>query len=184
MPITPSTGVPNSFTQGDTVSFIESFADYPSTDWSLKFCMVRNGLAITPIEASASGTDFAVIISADDSAKIVPGNYVYSEIVTNIATSERLTIKTGSLIVSPDPTASLEQSTNAKILAGLKSAMLSLSTGTNEKVNINGQEFTKKNLETLQKTIDRYQIIVDGELRELGLDNKGGARTLQTFFAQ
>lgn len=184
MPINTSIGAPNSFTQGDTVSFIESFADYPATEWSLKFCMVRDGVAITPIDGSALETDFEVTISAVDSAKIVPGSYVYSEIATNIATSERQTIKTGSLFVLPDPTASIELSTNAKILSGLKSAMLSLSTGTNERVNINGQEFTKKNLETLQKTIDRYQIIVDGELRALGLNNKGGARIIQSFFVQ
>jgi len=173
--------VPKSFVQGDTVSMLLTFACYSAEDYTLKFCMTKGGAAITPKEATAEGASFALTISAEDSAKILPGIYNYALIVID-EDGQRSTIQSGSISVAPDPNGSIAKSDNQIILEKLKAAMTKLASGTNSSVNINGQQFTKRNLKELQDIIDNYQVNVDRELRELGLATKGGQKTIRTRF--
>lgn len=60
---------PDTFRAGDSVSWTESLAEYPaSAGWALKFRLLWQGGVAVPITAVASGDDFAISLTAADTA--------------------------------------------------------------------------------------------------------------------
>lgn len=146
MPVPTCSGVPAKIEVGNTVTIIEAYPQYPATLWTMKFVLSLDGQPKV-ITATASGTSFSITLPA----KLQPGVYDFAEYVTEIATSQRTTAKTGTIEVEPDLTATVKPTLAAQTLEAIEAAILKLSVGTNQQVNFNGQQVTKKDLLALRQ---------------------------------
>lgn len=91
---------PSVVTAGDTVKWTRALAEYSAADgWTLKY-KLANLEGSFDVNASASGADHAVIVTAADSAKWGAGAYQWQAWVEKAA--ERYTIGTGSIEVKPN----------------------------------------------------------------------------------
>jgi hypothetical protein len=82
----------------------------------------------------------------------------------------------------PDPTGALAQSENQKALAACQSAINKLVASPRSSVSFNGQSYTNTSIKELFDARDRLQTLVNNELAELGIGNKGGARLVRYRF--
>ena len=93
------------------------------------------------------------------------GQYSAAFYVTETASGERTTAKTGTVTVTPNLSVALEASKAAQMLEAIDDAIVTLSAGTNQTVSFNNQSFTKKNLSELVKFRDRIRAEVLAEER-------------------
>lgn len=90
---------PISFVAGDLVQWTKSHSDYPaSAGWALTYYLVKSGVQET-IVAEASGDDFLLTITAEDSAAYAAGVYAYQAQV--VKTDEAYTLYSGAIEVLP-----------------------------------------------------------------------------------
>lgn len=146
MPVETLTSPPDKVEAGNTVIFTESYSLYPTSAWTLAFVLILNG-KVRSIAASISGTKFSITLPTD----LKPGVYDYAEYVTETASGQRTTARTGTIEVMPDLTKNVEPTFAAGTLEILETAIGKLSKGTNLTVNFNGQNFTKKDLKALRE---------------------------------
>ncbi len=93
---------PTEFFAGDYVTWTKSLSDFPSSTYTLTYRLLAlSGAAATTVSASASGTDFQIIIHSASSATFTPGDYSLIGFVSD--GTERTQIYSGKLIVKPDP---------------------------------------------------------------------------------
>lgn len=93
---------PTTVYAGDTIEWTKALGDYPATECTLSYSLVREGASIS-ITASASGSEYAISVPAATSAAWQPGEYQWTSYVTSGAT--RKVIETGSLIIRANPAA-------------------------------------------------------------------------------
>lgn len=154
----PLSGIPHSFTAGDTVIFTEPGGQYPSNLWTMTLWLsLIGGTGIpTSVVATASGLDYLITISAAASAAIAAGSYRYTEIVTG-GSSESYTVKEGTLSVLPNfataQAPSLAQQQVTKIQASIAKLNSQLSTSR----NFNGQSSTDRDLKQFQEQLTFWQ---------------------------
>lgn len=109
--------LPTSLVAGDTAAWTESLADYSAAaGWTLHYRIV-NGASTHTFDASASGSSFAVSLTAATTSKWAPGTYQLVGWVTKA--SERYTVSNTQLTVKPDLAA-------AKAYDGRSSAAIAL----------------------------------------------------------
>lgn len=85
---------------GDLATWKISLADYSAADgWALSYALVKSGTRIT-FNASASGADFLVAVSAATTAPWVAGTYQFVARVTK--GTEIYTVREGSIDILPD----------------------------------------------------------------------------------
>ena len=78
--------VPESFFQGDTVSWEESLsAEYPASEWTLTYDLLNAAGKITVV-AVADGDDYQVDLTAAMTQSYIPGEYTWVGKVTDTAT--------------------------------------------------------------------------------------------------
>jgi hypothetical protein len=97
--MTTPTTEPASVTAGDTITWQRTLADYPATTYTLKYRLI-NAAGKIDITAAASGTDHLVSVSSTTSASWTAGTYAYQAWVEK--TGERVTIGSGTMVVSPN----------------------------------------------------------------------------------
>jgi len=85
MTVTTPTREPDSFVQGDTVTWTRSLPDFPASTWTLSYAFVTSSDQQT-VTASASGDTHSVTISTDESALFAVGTYKYQAYVTSGST--------------------------------------------------------------------------------------------------
>lgn len=161
MALAALTAFPASFVAGDTLRVTISDATYPSSTYSL--AVVLRGAGVKSFAATASGTQFSLVVSAADTARLAPGRYMVTFVYTETGSNERVSVMMGSVEVMTDPTKQAEKSVARQTLEAMQDALLKLSNGSNMSVSFNGHSFTKKNLKELQDAIDRQRAIVDRE---------------------
>jgi hypothetical protein len=114
-----ATTEPARITAGDTVAWSKSIADYPaSAGWALNYRLI-NASAKIDIAASASGNDYAVLVTAATSAGWTPGRYDWISSVTKGA--ERYTIERGVVTIDTNlaaQAAGLDIRSDAKKILG------------------------------------------------------------------
>lgn len=98
MPTIPTTE-PTSITAGDTLSWSKSLADYPATEWTLKYRLV-NAAGKVDITAAADGSNYLVGVTSAISAGYAAGTYAWTAWLEK--TGERVTVGSGTLIIKPD----------------------------------------------------------------------------------
>lgn len=97
---TVPTTEPTTIRAGDFLSWTKTLADYPaSAGWSLVYTLINGSSKIT-INASASGADHLVSVSALSSAAYAAGSYSWMARVTKA--TEVYTVDTGSMQVLPN----------------------------------------------------------------------------------
>lgn len=156
--------VPARFEAGNTVSWTTSFGCYPTDDWALIFVLSQAGAKKYQVSATVSEGKFVVTIPASATANFPGGVYEWAEYVTSDA--ERETARTGTVIILPNLAVDQEPSFAQQQVELLQDALSRLAAGTNETVNINGQSFTKRNIETYQKQLTYWEARVIRERRE------------------
>jgi len=173
------TGIPLSFTSGDSVKFYIEHADYPSSEFSLAFVLSRLGKVQTPIAGTQDGAGF---LFSFKTSGFLPGQYAWALVATSLADGSRSTVQRSDIWAWPDPMTDTPKSTAQIILENLEGALKTLSGGTNSSVSVNGQSFTKRDIGQLQIAIREQRSIVMAEMRRLGIMKNGAQKTLVTRF--
>jgi hypothetical protein len=178
MPVETLSGLPESFTAGDTVRFRIGDSSYSATAWGLVFTL-RRGSSTLNAAGAADGSDFIVTLLAADTGELPAGDYSTSARYTETATGEsvakpkRIVRVRGSLTnTTVGPRRTAYEAARAKLD--------SLATSTNSSVTFNGQSFTTRNLSELQTLVDRLYVEAIEEDRRLGIGNAGGLQRIVT----
>lgn len=94
---------PSVITAGDSPSWKISLSDYPASEsWVLNYALMPvsgDGIQIT-FSGSASGADHLISLTSATTLAWLAGEYSYQSYVTK--TTERYTVKVGSITVAPD----------------------------------------------------------------------------------
>lgn len=98
MSIPVLTSEPISFIAGNTVKWTKSFSDFPASEWTLSYALVKDGKQIT-FNAVADGDDFSITITAIDSAGYDPGVYAYQATVAK--GDDKHTFTPGKIEIKP-----------------------------------------------------------------------------------
>lgn len=169
------TALPDTFAAGTTVKYTRTVADYPATDgWT--FTLEIAGEKLLSVEAAASGGDYAVTISATDSATLTAGTYYFAEKVEKAG--EVLRVGSGRVTVEPNLATALAgdlQSQNERMLKAVNAVIesrLGTSTGVPKDVeaySIDGIAVTKIPLERLQILRTQLSTAVARERRGGGI---------------
>lgn len=97
---TPLDREPESFTAGDTLSWLRSLADYPaSAGWTLAYRLI-NAAGKIDIGSAASGDDHLVSVDAATTAGYAAGTYTWQAFVTKA--TERHTVGNGTIVIAPN----------------------------------------------------------------------------------
>jgi hypothetical protein len=147
MAIESVNGVPDSARVGDTWRFSLNYADFPASSWSLAFFCGGKEIAGT-----SDGDSFLVVVPASQSKDIAPGNQPWLARVTD--GTDTATADSGTIQALASIAVKSEKSFARKTLEACEAALLKLAGGTNLKVNINGQEFTKRDIKELRDLHD------------------------------
>lgn len=92
---------PTSLRAGDTWKWTKSLADYPATSWTLKYRFKYPTAAGFEVVAVASGSDYAVTVSAAASTGYAPGVWTWQSWVEG-GSAEKYSIGSGSVRIDPD----------------------------------------------------------------------------------
>lgn len=168
---------PTEFRAGDTIQWVKSLADYSAAEgWTLKYYLVASQRKIT-ITATASGSDFAVTISATDSATLSAGPASLVGVVTSDSETHtigpQLTVTILPNFASDaDVQAGFDGRTHArKMLDALESAQLSDNNSRIVSYTIFGERsVTLMNAEEWQKQHSYWRNIVVQEERQAAID--------------
>jgi len=175
---------PQSFTAGDgTTITIFDGGFLPSDGYTAKLILSMNGKVKLSVDGS-DGADnkFTFTLTSEATADLEPGEYTYT--FTFLKNSVRTSLEPLILYVNPNPETSLSDTVHQQQLAAVEQAILKVSAGDNVSVTFNGQSYTKRNLKDLMDFRDRLQVLVNADLRRLGLSRRGGAKTIATRFSR
>lgn len=141
---------PTSAVCGDTISWTKSLSDFPAPTWTLTYAFrLQQGAGKQDVIATASGSDFAAIITAAQSAVMPAGLWIWSAYVTK--TTERYHVGHGSLTLSPNLAAidfSIDFRSDAKLALDNAMAMWK-AVKLGQTVMLNGRTYTQHNLKDL-----------------------------------
>lgn len=162
------TSIPVKFNVGDTVAFTESFTEYPaSAGWTAKLWLSLNGGTGTPSSVTAStnadGKSFDFTITQTVSAALAPGEYRYSEIVTN--GTETHTPREGVIYALPNYTTAQTPTAAQAMVTLLMAVMQEFAGTTRTTVSFNGQSFTRASIKEYQEQLTYWQARVLAEQR-------------------
>ncbi len=166
---------------GDTWTWTERIRDYrPSAGWALSFSLYRYGQPVIQINATASGDDFSISVTAATTAGKVAGQWQWIACVTKGA--DRFTVGTGTVTLKPDlaaagPTTDL-RTENEKILEALLATQQRRANKEQESMQINGRAIRYLTPDDLERMIGIYTYKVKGEqgrLRRTVLTRFGGS---------
>lgn len=163
------TSTPSEFTSGTTVTWSESLP-YASGSYTIAMAFQAlntpvDGYEGFSINGSGSGTTWTFTITAASAPK--PGIYRWQRFITRASDSAVAELDSGEIVIRPSLAATPTTSTAATLLANLETAISTLSSGTNQSVNFNGQSFTKKDMGNLLDQRTRLQAEVLREKEQL-----------------
>ena len=95
--------IPSELQIGDTWYWPATVADFPATEWTLKYAFRGLALSVIDITATADGTDYEITVIAATTAAYLKGTYnwvAYVEKGTGDAT-ERYTVGQGTVTLLP-----------------------------------------------------------------------------------
>lgn len=160
MPVDTLTEFPASIVSGDTVRVTISDPDHPATGWSLKV-LFSGGAGNRSFDATKEGSAFALVLTPAQSATLAAGQYAISYIYTETDSGDRETDNTRRVvIVFPNPASTSSESIARQTLTALEASLLLLADNPEQTVNFNGQSFTSRNLDELQRAIVKQKQIV------------------------
>lgn len=155
MAISTTAGVQSVLEAGNNYNFQETFTDYPASLWSMQFVMSLDGSNVAPnvTNATNSGNTFNVSFGTPTTA----GRYLFAEYVTETASGQRTTAKTGVMQVIPNLTQTASLSAAATMLANIETAISQLTTGGFSSVSVNNVSYTRFDVSILIAMRTRLQ---------------------------
>jgi hypothetical protein len=181
MPVNTLSCVPPRFEAGNTIVWTQDFPRYPASEWSLSFVLSQAGQVKATVSGVPSGDSFTVTLTSTVTDRLAGGTYDWAEYVTQ--SGERATAATGTLIVLPNLATNAAPSFAEQQVELLQTALATLAAGTNETVNINGQSFTKRNIETYQKQLTYWEArVFQEQQRQAALRGNRSENRVRTVF--
>ena len=165
--------IPSQIRAGDTISWIESISDYLATaGWALAFALRAKDLPPITINASTSGSDYAIIITAPTSKAYKPGTYSWQAYIskgTSPDFTEKYSIATGRIEILPNLTIATSEtelrSHAKKVLDAIESLLEGKAlAGDASSYSIGGRSITKMMPEELIKWRSFYKTEYEREL--------------------
>ena len=157
------TGVPSVIEANNNYNFQETFTQYPSARFYLTFVMQIPGSSPVSVSATnGTSNSFNVALTGTNTNQ-APGEYVFAEYVTEYATGQRATAKTGVVQIIPDLTQPQTLSTAAQLLAKIETAISNLTAGGMQSVSVNNVSYTRYDVSTLIAMRTRLQAEVKRE---------------------
>ena len=158
--------IPSELQIGDTWQWAESVPDYPvSAGWALSFSLYRYGQPVIQINATPSGDDFSISVSAATTAGKAAGQWQWVAHVTKGA--DRFTVGTGTVTLRPDLAVATEttdlRTENEKILEALVATQQRRATKEQESMQIGGRSIRYLPPDELEKMIGIYTYKVRAE---------------------
>ena len=154
-------------TAGDTLKWTRSLSDYPATTWTLTYTLVNSTTRIT-ITASASGTDFAVTVSAATSSGYAAGTYDWRAQVSS--GGEVYTVGTGRIKINPVWSAATDGRSQARrALEAIESVLEGRASSATAEYEIAGRRLKYIHIPELLQLRDRYKAQVLAEERAAGI---------------
>jgi len=133
--------------------------DYANSAFTLKYVLRLQNSGSTEIEidASASGTNYLVSVASSVTANYAVGRYDYQAYISKTSTSQRITIKSGEIVVIANRDASTDDPIDhlRKRLENLETAILTLSNKTSSSYSIAGRSMTYQDLPQLIQMRDQ-----------------------------
>lgn len=175
---------PTTITAGDTLKWTQALDDFPASLYTLVYRLLpESGGTPIEIESTADGETHSVTVDAKDSADYVAGAYRMVAYVFDIETeAERYTqtALAGRVTILPDPASSTvadQRSESEKMLASLKTAYSALVAKNVSATTIDGNTYTLRNLDELQRQIAYWTRKVAAET----MDTEGGNNVYVRF---
>lgn len=158
---TPTTE-PDTLIAGDTAKWLKSLPDYlASAGWVLTYTLVNASTRIT-FNASSSGADFLINVSAAITAGWAPGSYAWRATVA--LSGEVYTVATGNITIQPTFGAASDTRSFASIaLANVENYLKNNNNLEAARYQIAGREIHKYALMDLIKLRDKLRIEVGQE---------------------
>lgn len=178
---------PNSARAGDTWQWTRTLTNYPAGAaplWTLKYRFKSPTLSGFEVVATASGSDFAILVAAATTAAFGAGDYSWIAWVEG-GTSEKYTVDQGTLTVMPDYRAAtaaavLDDRNHAqKMLAAIESWLESKNPAVAE-YEIAGRRMKYIQIAELIKLRNRYKTEIATLANANGfLDGESSGRKIQ-----
>ena len=163
MAIETKTNVPPKFRAGDTTKWTVNYSDYPASTWSLIYYFKRPSEPTVEVRATASGDDFAVTISAQDSTQFKPGRWQWHARAEK-QSEGAIVAQSGSVDVLPDPSAmDIKDSFAVKALALVEASLAGDLVTAQESISIAGVDITKMGISERFDLRDRLKAEVSRE---------------------
>lgn len=164
---------PTRINAGDTLSWTRYESAYPaSAGWTLTYYFSTGALKPVAVEATASGTDYAVTVPAATTAGWDPGTWRWIARVSK--DGEVHTVGQGAFRVDPDPTAAVDRSTPAeKAVAAIRDALVSSAGNLVVEYELPDGVRVKKDRKAALEELDTWERRVK---RERGLSRVGQIR--------
>lgn len=168
---------PQEITAGDTVQWVkQDLSDYlPADGWTLSYVLI-NASGKIEIEATTSGTGYAITVPAADSSVWASGIYSYQAYATN--GGARVTVGSGTIEILPNFSASAtyESRSHAKrTLDAIEATIEGRASVDQESYSIMGRQLKRTPMADLLKLRDRYKALY---LAEVNAENaKNGKNT-------
>jgi hypothetical protein len=156
---------PSLITAGDDVKFSSSLADYTSATHTLSFA-IAGSVAIASTTVT-EGTGWLTTITAA-STNVAPGDFAWAATLVD-GTGKRLTVQNGRTKILPKlagQTSYDPRSENEKTLAAIKAAISRCATGGGITQISFGDRSQTVDLTTLIELENRYQNLVNNEVKQ------------------
>lgn len=155
MSIPTTSGVPLFLTIGDAASFLVSDADYGAPDWTAQLVIRDSSGASTTFDATADGSGHLFTLTNAGTAVLKPGPGIASVVYSD--GTNRQTYGEREIFLQPNPLASREKTKAETIVAELEDTIEKLSGQTNSVVGSAGQNYTKRDLEQLNRSLTYWK---------------------------
>lgn len=178
---------PIRFTQGDTQKWNESFCGYPASDgWELNY-LIRGPVALDlefETDIVANGDGFDITLSAEDSATLTEGTYLFQGKVSKAG--EVHTVTQRHVTIDPDLT-EVDDATDVRsdaqiMLDNVNAAITKILAKPNVEVEIAGRRYRKEQLKDLYEMRQRLRSEVKKEQDDELIANGKRPQRVQTVF--
>lgn len=154
------TSEPSALRIGDTWKWTKTVPDYPATSWTLKY-RFKNAAGGFEITASASGSDYSVMVAAATTGGYTAGAYSWMAWVEG-GSSEKYTVDTGTCTLDPDyrsgtASAAFDDRTHARtVLDAIEAVIEGRATKDQQEYEIAGRRLKRMPVADLLKLRQHY----------------------------
>jgi hypothetical protein len=154
----PARYEPAQITAGQTLSWTKTVPNFPATSYTLKYALQAGNKPLITIVATASGSTFAVAVTAAISAAFAPGVYTWTAFVEDIPDAiARTIIARGTISILPSPLQALGTTHCSRMLQLIEQALEGRIPNGLESTEIDGQRIDRIPVRDLKSLRDKYR---------------------------